>query len=233
MYNRRIFMDQKNFKNVPQIVSPSEPHMALLFLLDTSGSMDGKPINELNAALNRFKKSVCQDEKTKRILDVSIIEFNSEWNLVQDFVPVEFMKTVNLKADGSTYMAEALTEAINKVNERSKFYKASGTQPYKPWIVLISDGAPFDDVDALAKQINEMVEKQKLAFWSLAVPGADTNVLHKLSGKRVLNLADYDFKGFFDWVNKSMRAVSTSAPGEKVKGQELPDTITIDIDELM
>ena len=38
----------------------------------------------------------------------------------------------------------------------------------------------------------------------------------------------YDFKGFFDWVNKSMRAVSTSSPGEKPKGQELPSTITID-----
>ena len=72
-------MDQVKFNDVPKIVNVSEPHMALLFLLDTSGSMVGMPIEELNAAINRFKEQVCEDEKTKQILDVAIIEFNSDW----------------------------------------------------------------------------------------------------------------------------------------------------------
>lgn len=221
-------MEQINFGDVPQIVNVSEPHMALMFLVDTSGSMHGEPINELNKGLNRFKEQVCKDSKTKDILDISIIRFSDDWEIVQEFTPVEYMQPVNFEANGSTYMAEALQKSIELVNERSRFYRRAGTEPYKPWIVLISDGAPFDDVDDMAKQINDMVEMEKLAFWSLAVPGADMDVLHKLSGRRVLNLADYDFAGFFDWVNKSMRAVSTSAPGEKVKGQELPSTVTID-----
>lgn len=221
-------MEQINFGDVPQIMNASEPHMALTFLVDTSGSMAGKPIDELNEGLNRFKEQVCKDERTRDILDISIIRFSSDWEVLQDFTPVEYMQPVNFEAVGSTYMAEALNKAIEMVNERSRFYRRAGTEPYKPWIVLISDGAPFDDVDAMAREINEMVDNEKLAFWSLAVPGADTEVLHKLSGKRVLNLSDYDFAGFFDWVNKSMRAVSTSAPGEKVKGQELPSTVSID-----
>lgn len=221
-------MEQLNFNDVPQIVSVSEPHMALMFLVDTSGSMSGQPIKELNDGLNRFKEQVCKDSKTKEILDIAIIRFSSDWEIVQDFTPIEFMEPVNFEANGSTYMSEALQKSIELVNDRSRFYRITGTEPYKPWIVLISDGAPFDDVDEMAKEINDMVEMEKLAFWSLAVPGADKDVLHKLSGKRVLNLADYDFEGFFDWVNKSMRAVSTSAPGEKVKGQELPSTVSID-----
>ena len=207
-------MEQFTFGAAPEIVNPSEPHMALLFLVDTSYSMEGKPINELNRALNRFKGQVCKDEKTKDILDIAIIEFNSEWKVVQDWIPIEYMKPVHFVPDGGTEMAEALDKAIEMVNERSRFYRRSGTEPYKPWIVLISDGVPSDPVDQLAKKINAMVEKQKLAFWSLAVPGADTEALHMLSGKRVLNLADYDFAGFFDWVNKSMRAVSVSSPGK-------------------
>ncbi len=221
-------MEQIDFGDVPQIVNASEPHMALMFLVDTSGSMHGEPIDELNKGLNRFKEQVCKDPKTKDILDISIIRFSDNYEIIQEFTPVEFMQPVNFEANGSTYMADALQKAIELVNDRSRFYRRAGTEPYKPWIVLISDGAPFDDVDAMAKQINDMVEMEKLAFWSLAVPGADNEVLHKLSGKRVLNLADYDFAGFFDWVNKSMRAVSTSAPGEKAKGQELPSSVTID-----
>lgn len=221
-------MAQEAFEDAPIIVNANEPHMALLFLLDTSGSMTGMPIEELNAGINRFKKQVCEDEKTKSVLDVAIIEFNSNWKVVQDFVPVEYMKEVNLEAGGSTYLQKPLGKAIEMVDERSRFYRRSGSEPYKPWIVLISDGEPFDNPEELASTINEMVSKEKLAFWSLAVPGANTELLHKLSGKRVLNLEEYDFKGFFDWVNKSMRAVSTSSPGEKPKGQELPSTVTID-----
>lgn len=221
-------MTEKMYEDVPVIVNANESHMALLFLLDTSGSMSGKPINELNAGINRFKKQVCEDKRTKSILDVAIIEFNTVWKTIQDFVPVEQMKEVNLEANGSTYLKKPLEEAIKMVDERSKFYRRFGSEPYKPWIVLISDGKPFDNPEELAGIINNMVSKEKLAFWSLAVPGADTELLHLLSGKRVLNLEDYDFKGFFDWVNKSMRAVSTSSPGEKPKGQELPSTITID-----
>lgn len=236
-------MEQFTFGNeleeAPKIVNASEPHMALLFLVDTSGSMGAQmqdsesgevvvPIVELNDALNRFKAGVCKDSQTKDILDVAIVEFNEKYNIVQEFTPIEFMKPVELRASGRTFMSEALDVSINMVNERSRFYRRAGTEPYKPWIVLISDGAPFDSVDELALKINDMVSQEKLAFWSLSIPGADNDVLHKLSGKRVLNLKGYDFVGFLDWAHKSMRAVSASVPGEKPKGQELPSNVTID-----
>lgn len=232
-------MEQFFFDDAPEIVNSSEPHMALLFMVDTSGSMGQRmtdpdtedtcvPIDELNSALNRFKEQVCKDSQTKDILDVAIIEFNDEYSVVQKFAPIERMQPVDLHARGRTYMSAALDKAIEMVDEQSRLYRRLGTQPYKPWIVLISDGAPFDSVDEMAGKINAMVNAEKLAFWSLSVPGANNDVLHQLSGRRVLNLKGYDFSGFLDWAHKSMRAVSQSVPGEKVKGQELPPTVTID-----
>lgn len=224
--------------DIPPIVNTNEPHMACLFLVDTSGSMASEikldngekstPIKELNSALNRFKDEVLKDERTKDILDVAVVEFNDNTNIVQEFSPIEYMQPVNLVANGGTTMVPAIEKAIEMVDERSRFYRRMGTEPYKPWIVLISDGEPWDSIDAIAKEIEQMVENQKLAFWALSIPGAKNEILHKLAGRRVLNLIGYDFAGFFDWVNKSMRAVSQSAPGDKVKGQELPKTVTID-----
>ncbi len=233
-------MDQFSFTNginyeTPQIVNASEHHMALLFLLDTSGSMSARipgtntsPIEELTSALNRFKAEVCQDEHTKDILDVAIIEFNDTYKVIQEFSPIEYMKPVELYASGMTYMSGAIDKAIEMVTDRSRFYRRSGAEPYKPWIVLISDGGPMDDIEDVAHKVNLMVEQEKLAFWSLAVEGADLEVLHELSGRRVLKLAGYDFSSFLDWANKSMRAVSQSSPGEKVKGQALPPSVSID-----
>ena len=226
-------LTQRTFNNDnPRIVNASESHMACLFLVDTSGSMQGEPINELVSALNRFKTEVCEDNVTRKVLDVAIVQFDSEVNIVQEFVPVEYMDEVTLEAYGGTDMNGGLRTAIDMVVERSRFYCRTGTQPYCPWIVMITDGYPNESIDEVAEEILALDNQDKLRLWSLAVKGADTKLLNKLGhGKRVLELNGYDFTGFFDWVNKSMRSISVSSPGEKPKGQELPDSVSKVIDD--
>jgi uncharacterized protein YegL len=211
-------LEQKNFNNeeIPTIKNASEPHMALVFLLDTSRSMEGDAIRNLNEGLNRFKIEVCERNKqTKDILDVAIIEFNSNYRVVQDFVPIEYMDSVNLTATGGTNMSPAIREALKMVDERSRFYRRTGTEPYKPWVILVSDGAPGDDINEVTQEIKAMEKAGLVSFRSLGVEGYDSNILHTLCDKKVMKLEGYDFTSFFDWVNKSMRSVSQSSPGEK------------------
>lgn len=241
-------MEQFSFGNgingdIPAIVNASEHHMALLFLLDTSGSMGATimgrnttPINELNNAINRFKAEVCKDEHTKDILDVAVVEFNSEFRVVQEFSPIEYLKPVELQAYGTTYICKPLDVALDMVTDRSRFYRRAGAEPYKPWVVIITDGMAMDDpaaMNTMIEKANEMVNNEKVAIWSLVVGDAAEDeqvlqMLHNFCGKRVLKLEGYDFTGFLDWANKSMRAVSQSSPGDKVKGQQLPPSVSID-----
>ena len=223
-------MEQRSFERPPEIIAPSEPHMALVFLLDTSGSMSGSPIEALNKGLNRFKTEVCENKQTREILDVAIIEFNSVYNVVQEFVPVEYMNPVNLVATGGTLMSPAIEKALEMVNERSRFYRRAGTEPYKPWIILISDGAPGDDISAVTSKIKQMEEDGKVSFRSLGVEGYDSNILHQLCGPKVMKLMGTDFSSFFDWVNKSMRSVSQSSPGEKPTPEKLTGNVVVDTD---
>lgn len=219
----------------PMIVNANEPHMACLLLVDTSGSMNGDAINSLNEGINRFKEDVCKDERTKNILDVAIVEFNSTVRRVQNWCPIEYMEPVNLVANGGTDMEGGLRLAIDMVRERSRFYLfESGTTPYKPWIILITDGYPNGPIDSIAAEIADLDAKGKLHLWSLAVEGADTSVLNKLcGGKRALKLKGKDFTEFFNWVNMSMRSVSQSSPGEKAKGVDLPDDVDKNTDDWM
>lgn len=236
-------MEQFSFNNgnIPEIINASEHHMALLFLLDTSGSMEqmigGKtPIKELNNAMNRFKDEVCRDEQTKDILDVAVVEFNNEYRIVQEFSPIEYLKPVELEASGQTFICKPLDVALDMITERSRLYRRHGAEPYKPWVVIITDGMAMDDessFNSMIQKTNELVNAEKVAVWSLVVGEAANNLevlemLHKLCGKRVLKLEGFDFSGFLDWAHKSMRAVSQSSPGDKVKGQALPSTVTID-----
>lgn len=219
--------------DIPTIINANEYHMALLFLLDTSGSMQGVPIDELNRGINKFHENVCKDDTTKNVLDVAIVEFNSCEHVVQDFVPVTYMEPVKLGANGGTYMSPAIRTAIDMVNTRSKFYLTTGIIPYKPWVILISDGAPLDDITAVVDEIQDMEENGKLKFFSLGVGNYDSNTLHRLSGQKVMKLEGYDFTEFFDWVNKSMRSVSESAPGQVPRGIPLPASVDKDTNDWM
>ena len=230
-------LEQRSFSEIPAIINPSEHHMALAFLLDTSGSMgyaqggEVAAITALNEGLNRFKAEVCQNPQTRDILDVAIIEFNSTFRIVQEFVPVEYMDEINLAAVGTTKMTPAIRQALEMVSDRSRFYRRSGTEPYKPWIIMISDGAPDadDDITIVAKEIREMESAGKVSFRSLGVQGYDAKTLHTLCDGKVMKLEGTDFTSFFDWVNKSMRSVSQSSPGEKPKTERLTGNVVIDV----
>ena len=211
------------------ILVPNEHHMALVFVLDTSDSMYGAPINELNKGLNLFKEQVCKDSHTRKVLDVAIVEFNTDFSVPQDFTPVEYMDTIELTTKGLTYYTDPIREAIQMVSERSKFYKNTGTEPYKPWIIFVTDGAPMDDITDVAREIKELQDADKLRFISLGVEGYDSKVLHTLSDA-VFRLEGKDFTSFFNWVSKSMRAVSVSVPGDKVALSPLDGNVYRDRD---
>ena len=225
-------MEQSPYNNpeMPPICA-NEPHMALLFLLDTSASMWGEPINQLNAGLKRFKDQVCQDDMTRRILDVAIIRFDKDYQVVQEFRPVEEMVEIDLPADGpSTYYSSAIKKALEMVDERTNLYR-DYSEPYKPWVIFITDGEPHDDISAVAHEIGVKMGKGKVSFRCLGVGEYDSDALHALSPNNVLKLEGTDFTEFFNWVCKSMYHVSQSSPGDKPQSARLAGNVTRDLQD--
>ena len=228
-------MIQKTFETgpapIPAIINSSEPHMALIFVLDVSYSMDGPPINQLNAGLNRFKAEVCQNKQTRDILDVAIIKFNEDFEVVQNFVPIEYMSHVQLECWSGTVYTGAIREALSMADERSRFYRRSGTEPFKPWIIMVTDGAPLDDITQIANEVKSAQDSDKVRFIALGVGDYDPKALAQLTDV-VFKMEGTDFTSFFDWVNKSMRSVSAAAPGEKPKLPALEGNIYRDVSDI-
>jgi len=222
--------DESAFET-PTIINASESHMALILVLDNSYSMSGQPISQLNEGVNRFKEQVCQDKQTRDILDVAVIQFNDDFNVVQDFVPIEYMDTIQLGAGGGTKYTAPIKEAIRMVDERSRFYRRSGTEPYKPWIILVTDGEPLDNINDVAQEVMVMQETGKARFIALGVGEYDSNTLKRLTDV-VFRMDGTDFTSFFNWVGKSMRSVSQSAPGEKPPLPPLEGNVYRDVSDI-
>lgn len=198
-----------------EIYDNPEPRFPMLLLLDTSGSMSGSPIAQLNAGVDVFKQEVERDELASLRAEVAIITFNNSAQLVQDFVSIDQFFPQQFTASGSTAMGQAIEIALNTVESRKAYYKSNGLGYFQPWIVLITDGEPTDSWQNAAQRVKQACAKQKLSFFAIGVQGANMNILGQIDSEP-RKLEGLKFVELFRWLAASASAVSSSNAGDQV-----------------
>lgn len=193
-----------------------EPRCPCVLLLDTSGSMDGQPMNELNAGLLSLREALLKDELAMLRIELAIVTFGSSAELIQDFVSADQFIPPVLSAEGYTPMGSAINLALDQLDDRKRVYKANGVSYYRPWVFLITDGAPSDHWKGAAQRVKEAERDKKVAFFSVGVQGADMAVLGQISIREPIQLKGLNFRDMFVWLSASLSSVSRSSPGDTV-----------------
>jgi uncharacterized protein YegL len=80
----------------------AEPRAACLLILDTSSSMEGEPISELNAGLQMLQRDLQTDSTAKKRVEIGIVTFGSNVDVAQDFVTAGEFTAPTLSSAGST-----------------------------------------------------------------------------------------------------------------------------------
>lgn len=205
-----------NFDKVEFDSSNPEPRCPCVLLLDTSGSMASLPIDQLNEGLQAFKEALCKDDLASIRVELMIISFGDSARIVQDFIsPLQFMPPM-LSANGSTPMGAAINMGLDQIEDRKKIYRQNGVPYYRPWMFLITDGAPTDDVVNAAQRVTNAESGKKLAFFAVGVRDADINTLSKISVRKPVLLDGLKFGNMFQWLSTSLTQVSRSKPGMEV-----------------
>lgn len=205
-----------NFDDVQFSTNP-EPRCPCVLLLDTSGSMAGAPISELNAGLQTFARELATDRLAMLRVEIAIIGFGPV-AVVQDFVTASHFTPPTLQARGDTPLGTALNLALDRLEQRKQAYKQNGISYYRPWVFLITDGQPTDGEvwRVAARHLQEAEGNKKLAFFAVGVEGAEMAMLGQLSTRQPLKLRGLSFRELFTWLSSSLSSVSHSIPGETV-----------------
>jgi uncharacterized protein YegL len=206
--------NQVPFSGVEFAENP-EPRCPCVLLLDTSGSMSGMKIAELNNGLRTFAEELRSDTMAAKRVEVAIVGFGPV-QTIQHFITADAFIPPTLVATGDTPMGAAIIEAINLVAERKSTYKSKGIGYYRPWLFLITDGEPTDDVTAASAAIREGEASRSFMFFAVGVEGADINRLAQISIRQPLKLKGLSFKELFVWLSNSLGSVSRSQLGESV-----------------
>lgn len=194
-----------------------EPRVPCVLILDVSSSMRGAPMDELNDGLRSYKDELTADSLAAKRVEVCVITFGSEVKTVCDFNTAQNFFPPTLEAEGLTYMGQAVREAMESVRQRKETYKANGISYYRPWLFLITDGAPNDqDWESAAAEAIEAQQAKSFLFFGVGVEGANMETLQKFCTGQPLKLKGLRFRDLFKWLSSSQQSVSRSTPGDEV-----------------
>ncbi len=206
-----------NFEQVQLNDGNPEPRCPCVLVLDTSGSMSGAPIAQLNQGLAALQSALAEDEVALLRVDLAIVTFGPV-QLAQDFVNAGQFTPPTLRAGGDTPMGGAVQLALDQLEVRKQIYRNNGLTYYRPWIFLMTDGQPTDGTvwQNVALRVKDAESKKKVAFFSVGVQGADMQRLAQLSLRQPLHLQALKFRELFSWLSTSLTSVSHSTPTQEV-----------------
>lgn len=128
-----------------------EPRPLPIFILaDTSGSMRGEKINELNLSIREMLSSLNAADDIRGKFQLCVITFGGEVNVLQELADVNTITLSELTASGNTPMGQAFERVKDLIEDRS----VVSSRAYTPTIVLISDGIPTDCSEEMYRRKN-------------------------------------------------------------------------------
>ena len=217
----------------------------VVLLLDTSGSMAGQPIDELNKALVKLKEDILNEPTLSSRLEIGIVAFDDDARVERaiDLVTPETDLPI-LNVGGTTNLVAGMNKAIEIVSDRKSFYKSNGEQYYRPFIVLFTDGDPTntpEEIEQLDQTIQQMSDEKRFVFLPFGVGGADMQLLSKLAaqtedqrlkGKAVAYQMTNEtkFSGVFEFVSASISsAINQGGTQTAQLSPDVAQAVTFDL----
>lgn len=202
------------------------------FLLDTSGSMRGEPIQALNNGFNGLVNMLRTDPQAMDSLHISVITFDRE---VQNIVPLTDLASfqpveIQCPESGPTHTGQALEMICDLVDKELIKGTTERKGDWKPLFFIFTDGKPSD-----LQKYRTFIPKVKALDFGVIVgcaagPKAEVSFLQELTNHVVkLDTTDANtLTTFFKWVSSSIEMGSKSqGTGESMTLPPPPSELNI------
>ena len=227
--------------------SVSKKSLVIFFLIDTSRSMVGKKIGELNTVMEELIPEIRKVGEADTDVKVAVLTFGTQvrW-MYSEPILIEDFEWSRLRADGVTNMGEAFRELSARMSRNS--FLNSPSLSFAPVIFLMTDGYPSDDYKEALDELKQNSWykyglKAALGIGNEAndemleeFTGSKDTVVHAYSGGQLAQMikiiavtsAQIGSKSMTlsDDVNHELNEEEVRAAKQKLLGQQIQDSMT-------
>jgi uncharacterized protein YegL len=199
----------------------------VMLCLDTSKSMTNNGgFNALNTGVKAFYDTCKGDPVNKFGFDVAIVTFGAQGvKKYQDFRPIWNQEEIpafafsNKEWVDGTPLGRGVDMAMKGIAARREEYRQNGIGAYQPWLVIITDGQPTDDIketEAYSNTLNSVQNMQREKQLKVIAVGVGNEDYRKLSefviDNKVLTTKDFsEFDLVFEYLSKTMSSNTNDA----------------------
>jgi uncharacterized protein YegL len=198
--------------------------LPVYLVLDTSGSMSGEPIQQVNNGVQMLVSALRQDPQALETAFLSVITFDTSAKEAVPLTDLPSFQAPTVSATGTTALGEALSLVAECAKRDVKTASATQKADWRPMVFIMTDGSPTDDFQ---KGLARFKKEKWGAVVACGVDSADVSLLQQIAGEAVVTLSTADAKAleaFFKWVTASISTSSKSVQtGKEVEGlNQLP-----------
>ena len=225
----------------------SKKSLVIFFLIDTSRSMVGKKIGELNTVMEELIPEIRRVGEADTDVKIAVLTFGTQvrW-MYSEPILIEDFEWSRLRADGVTNMGEAFRELSSRMSRNS--FLNSPSLSFAPVIFLMTDGYPSDDYKEALEELKQnswykFGLKAALGIGSEAndemleeFTGSKATVVHAYSGGQLAAMikiiavtsAQIGSKSMTlsDDVNHELSEEEVRSAKQKLLGQQIQDSMT-------
>jgi uncharacterized protein YegL len=188
--------------------------LPVYLLIDTSGSMQGEPIEAVNAGLQTLVSSLRREPQALETAYISLITFDREARLVLPLTSVAELQLPDIETPGSgpTMTGAALELLCQRVDIEVRTQSTDVKRDWKPLLFIMTDGAPSD-----IQKYKEMApECKKRGFATITACAAGMKAKIDALKDLATDIVSLDtcdgatFSQFFQWVSASISSGAQS-----------------------
>lgn len=175
--------------------------MLISLIVDNSATMKGEKFHKLKAALNNFTNEV-ENSGYSGILEYSVVGFESlRAKVYKDFTEA-CAGLSNFIAGGIPMLAKTFNFALSGLEARANVLQSKGIGLFKPWLVLLTDGKSFGDLNPVIEKLNTLKSNGKLTYFPFLLSDLDideslTDLFKFMPPMSIIN---YKYDDLFKWI---------------------------------
>lgn len=208
-YTPNSFNGENNMDHENKFYAPAFaiPHCQVMLVLDTSHSMWGQGLADLQNSLQAFFRTISQENFPNAEIDIAAVSMGENLGMLEEFThfAASTLPLVKIRPKGDTPLGAALTLALDKIEERLSFCKNSGISQVTPQLIVLSDGKSSDDFSAAVCRLREMINRGQIFSRAIALGNSpDMGVLQQMASGQVLTAAYGSMRNAFTEVGSAV-----------------------------